>query len=194
MKNIIKVIILTVLVTTLMGCDSTEIREPSQSDLEDDIVTKTEKKLGFKTKTIEKGTTLVFKDYCEVTLKEAEFTKLIEPKKTDSFYTYYEVKEPNTIYLDVIIDIKSLLESVKVSDGFVSVQVKYKNKYEYNTFSIIEEKDGADFTYSNITGIEPLKSGRLHFIAELPEEASKDDGRVSVIISANDKEYEYIVK
>lgn len=53
----------------------------------------------------------------------------------------------------VTISIKSLLESGKSADEFASVTIKYDGKYEYNTFSTIEENGGADFSYTNITSI-----------------------------------------
>ncbi|WMT38999.1 hypothetical protein RE628_15870 [Paenibacillus sp. D2_2] len=130
-------------------------------------------------------------DYAKLKLKSVEFASKIAPPNPDSFYSYYEVKDSNNIYLDTVINIKSLLTSAKSSDEFVSVKVKYDEKYDYNSFSTVEENGGTDFTYTNITSIEPLKSKNLHFIAELPVEASKDTKSLSVIITCDGKDFIY---
>ncbi|SFE52153.1 hypothetical protein SAMN04487969_103192 [Paenibacillus algorifonticola] len=137
---------------------------------------------------------LVIADFAEVTLTKTEFTSKVVPPKPDSFYTYYEVKDAENIYLDVVLKFKSLLSSSKSADDFASVQVKYDSKYEYESFSTIEESGGSNFTYTNITSIEPLKTGVLHFIAELPKEAAKDKKPIDIIVTIEGKEYVYSLR
>ncbi|WP_341281648.1 hypothetical protein [Paenibacillus sp. FSL H8-0537] len=137
---------------------------------------------------------LVIADFAEVTLTKTEFTSKVVPPKPDSFYTYYEVKDAENIYLDVVLKFKSLLSSSKSADDFASVQVKYDSKYEYKSFSTIEESGGGNFTYTNITSIEPLKTGVLHFIAELPKEAAKDKKPIDIIVTIEGKEYVYSLR
>lgn len=140
---------------------------------------------------IEKNQQIEIPDTMEFTIDQVNFTRKIEPPTPGDFYSYYEVKEPGNIYLDTIISVKSLLTSAKSADSFFTVAVKYDGKYEYSTFSAIEEAGGSDFTYTNITNIEPLKTGRLHFIAELPEEAASDTKSVEVILSTSGETYTF---
>ena len=130
-------------------------------------------------------------DFAELTIQGAKFANKITPPNPDSFYSYYEVKDASNTYFDTVIKVKSLLTEGKSADEFVSVKVVYDNKYEYNAFSTIEDKGGADFTYTNITSIEPLKTGTLHFIAEVPAEVAKDKKPIQVIVSTNGEDYTY---
>lgn len=147
-----------------------------------------------KTNIIESGKPVTINDYAEITLVKTEFTAKVVPPKPASFYTYYEVKDTANLYLDTVISIKNLKSSANGSDEFASVAVKYADKYDYKSFSTIEEGGGSNFTYTNITSIEPLKTGTLHYLAELPKEASTDDKSVVVIVTIGKEKYEYKVK
>ncbi|WP_237163309.1 hypothetical protein [Paenibacillus sp. BIHB 4019] len=137
---------------------------------------------------------LVIADFAEVTLTKTEFTSKVVPPKPDSFYNYYEIKDAENIYLDIVLKFKSLLSSSKGADEFADVQVKYDSKYEYKSFSTIEESGGGNFTYTNITNIEPLKTGVVHFIAELPKEAANDKKPIDIIVTIEGKEYVYSLR
>ncbi len=143
---------------------------------------------------IEINKPLALSDFAEITLTKAKFTSKVVPPKPDSFYTYYEVKDPSNIYLDIVLKVKSLLTSEKGSDEFAKVTVKYDDKYEYDSFSTIEESGGGNFTYTNITSIEPLKSGTLHYIAELPIEASEDNKSIKIYVSLQGTDYIYTLR
>lgn len=145
-------------------------------------------------KHIELNKPLAIPDFAEITLTKAKFTSKVVPPKPDSFYTYYEVKDPSNIYLDIVLKVKSLLATEKGSDEFARVTVKYDDKYEYDSFSTIEESGGGNFTFTNITSIEPLKSGTLHYIAELPKESSEDNKSIQIYVSIQDTEYTYTLR
>jgi hypothetical protein len=141
--------------------------------------------------TISLNQPLTIPDFAEITLKKVSFTTKVTPPNPGSFYTYYEVKDSANIFYDIVVDIKNLLPTGKMSNEFIAVKVKYDGKYEYGSFSTIEEGGGSDFTYTNITSIEPLKSGTIHFIAELPVDVSKDQKPLEVIVASNGEDYVY---
>jgi hypothetical protein len=141
---------------------------------------------------VEKNKPIEIADFAEMTITKHQFAKTIKPSKPGSFYTYYEAKEPDTTYLALSIKIKSLLTSAKSADEFVDVSIKYDDNY--NTFSTIEDKGGEDFTYTSITSIEPLKSGTLVFLAEMPSEIEKDDKPINAYITINGLTYEYKIR
>lgn len=143
---------------------------------------------------IQIGETIVVDDYAEMTVKNNVFGKVINPPNPGSFYSYYENKESDQIYFDTTIAIKSLLTSKKSSDEFVSVKIIYDDKYEYTSFATIEDKGGSDFTYPNITAIEPLQTGVLHFLASLPTEVESDSKPLKAIVTINGMEYEQIIR
>ncbi|QTH46055.1 hypothetical protein J4772_17450 [Cohnella sp. LGH] len=169
---------------SLNGQSSPESESPSEPEPAPESTAKEKN-------TIELKKSFEVSDFAEITLTKAKFTSKVVPPKPRDYYSYYEVKDADNIYLETVLNVKSLLTSGKSSDEFASVTVIYDEKYKYNSFSTIEESGGSDFTYTNITSIEPLKTGILHFISELPKEASKDDKSINVVISINGDEFNY---
>jgi len=194
------------IIILLAGCsnDSSIKTAPANSDVEianptdDNKSTKEEQTrqedLKDETVYVEKGETKIIDDFAEITIVDTAFSKKIEPPNPDSFYTYYEAKDEGTIYLDTILTIKSLLTSAEFAEDFADVEVLFNGKYEYLTFSTIEERGGSDFTYSNITLIEPLKSGTLHFLAEIPEEVANSSDPLIVTIHTKDQSFNYKIR
>ena len=54
-----------------------------------------------------------------------------------------------------------------------SCTLLFASKYRYTGFSVIEEDNREDFTYSNITSISPLTTEYLHYLFEIPDESVK---------------------
>ncbi len=146
------------------------------------------------TPVIKLGEVIAIDDFAEITVTNNSFGKRIDPPNPASFYSYYENKEAEETFLDTVITLKSLLTSAKSSDEFVDVKIVYDNKYEYRTFSAIEDNGGSDFTYTNITSIEPLKSGVLHFLASVPLAVESDGKPLKAVITINGTEYEQIIR
>lgn len=147
-----------------------------------------------KAETIVLNETTIVEDFAEITVNSNKFGKRIDPPSPGSFYTYYENKEVDQIYLDSVISTKSLLTAGKRSDEFMKVKIVYDNKYEYTTFSAIEKDGGSNFTYTNITSIDPLQTGVLHFLASLPTEVETDGKPLKAVITVNGEEYEQIIR
>ncbi|EDS78157.1 putative phage lipoprotein [Clostridium botulinum C str. Eklund] len=196
MKKLICIILSTIFIITLSGCNGKTDAQTSNNSEKKVQEIKTEDKKEVhqeepKFKTIVKGTVNKIENYCQFTINDVKFGKKIIPPKPSGVYTYYESKEPGTTYLDTVVNIKSLLKEVELADRFLKVEVIYDNKYTYSTFSTIEENGGANFTYTNIKSLEPLKSGNVHFIAEVPEEVSTNTKSVVIVISTNNEELRY---
>jgi hypothetical protein len=143
---------------------------------------------------IKKGETVTVEDFADMTVTGNKFSKKIEPSKPGSFYTYYESKEADSTYFALIIKVKNLGADGINADELAEVNLKYDNKYDYDTFSTIEDRGGEDFTYTNITQIDPLKTGTLYYLAEIPNEVAKSDKPLKAVIKVQDKEYEYAVR
>ncbi len=209
-RNIVAVSLIAVLlVLILVGCGNNNDNLSSNTDdtqQNEDLVIKkenTQEDTALKEKTdpkeikiksIKKGEVVTIEDYCEFVIDDIKFAKEIIPPNPSEFYTYYEIKEPDTIFLDTVITIKSLLESGRFANEFASVKAIYDNKYEYETFSTAEESGGSNFTYTNIVSIEPLKKKTLHFLAEVPDEVASMDRPVSVLIVVDGKEFKYDIE
>ncbi|WP_242954825.1 hypothetical protein [Clostridium massiliodielmoense] len=196
LKKLICIILSTIFIITLSGCNGKTDAQTSNNSEKKVQEIKTEDKNEVqqeepKFKTIVKGTVNKIENYCQFTINDVKFGKKIIPPKPSGVYTYYEAKEPGTTYLDTVVNIKSLLKEGELADRFLKVEVIYDNKYTYSTFSTIEENGGDNFTYTNIKSLEPLKSGNVHFIAEVPEEVSTNTKSVVIVISTNNEELRY---
>ncbi len=128
-------------------------------------------------------------DFCEFTLIKIELTDIVKPPKANGFHTYYEIKDKNNIYIHVVCKIKNLQAKSFDSGKFADIDVKYNNKYEYTSFSTIEKSGGSDFTYTNITDIDPLITETLHFIAEVPKEVQSSNLPIDLTVKINDKKF-----
>ncbi|WP_125153097.1 hypothetical protein [Clostridium rectalis] len=197
MKKIFSTIFIAMYLITMLGCGSNSSKETSSKNDINEKIQQDEnksKKVKSKFEDSNKGRVNIIKNYCEFTIIDTKFGKKINPPKPKNIYTYYEAKEPGTIYFDTTIDVKSLLTEGRRANEFLSVKVIYNEKYEYRTFSAIEKDGGTNFNYTNITSIEPLKNGVIHFIAEVPNEVESDKKPLAVIISVNNREFKYVVR
>lgn len=130
-------------------------------------------------------------DFCEFKIAKTEFTQVIKPPNGENYFLKFENNNKDNIFLNTVIDIKNLQSKGKDADEFLSVTVKYANKFEYTTKNTIEEDGGKSLTYTNITSIEPLKNERIHFYAEVPKEVETSGKPIEIIIQANKREYSY---
>lgn len=144
-------------------------------------------------KTMVKGTPLVIDGIGEYTITKTSFAKKVIPSKPGSFYTYYEAKEPGTTYLAITLQAKNLAGEAMDADAVADVKVKYDNKYEYSTFSTMEENGGEDFTYTSISEIEPLKNGTLVYLAEVPDEVESGSKPLYADVTIEGEMYRYII-
>lgn len=154
--------------------------EPPEGDIED-----------YERMDINIGDAFKIEDNSEVTLIDIELTNTIKPPKTDSAYMYYEVEEPDAIFLDVVVDVKNLQSSSKNSEDFVEVRVKYENQYEYNASPVIETDGGSNLTAASTRSIDPLKTRRLHYFVELPKEVTENLSDLEVIIDTETNDHYY---
>lgn len=138
--------------------------------------------------------TISVEDFAEFTIKEVEFTKIVNPPNPDFYYSYYQVKEEGLTYLHVVTEVKNLQAQSIMADEFLDIKAKYNNKYIYNGFSTIEEAGGGDFNYTSITGIDPLKKGKIHFLIEVPIEVETKTSPLELNINIKGRSYAYKVR
>ncbi|MBE7901039.1 bZIP transcription factor [Paenibacillus polymyxa] len=143
---------------------------------------------------IKKGETVTIQDFADITVTGNKISKKIEPSKPGDFHTLYESKETDSTFFALIIKAKNLgAEGIK-ADKIAEVNLKFDNKYDYDTFSTIEERGGEDFTYTNITSVDPLKTGTLYYLSEIPNEVAKSEKPLKAEIKIQDKVYEYTIR
>lgn len=120
----------------------------------------------------------------EYTFTDTNADKRIDPSAPKDFFTYYEAKTEGNVYLATTFEIKNIGGTAKVSDTFFDVSYEINGK-EYNAFAVVEESDGSDFNYANITNIEPLETRNVVFLAEIPEGDINSD--INLIINSDGK-------
>ncbi len=124
----------------------------------------------------------------ELTVLGSNFAKIINPPNTSGYYSYYEAKEDGHQYLEVKYNYKNLSENNVGADDVVTMTIKYDNKYEYTGFSVIEDSD-SDFTYTNITNIAPLTTGKLHYLFDIPDEVANSSSSIVATIKCGSDTY-----
>ncbi|WP_342414579.1 bZIP transcription factor [Paenibacillus sp. FSL R10-2782] len=144
--------------------------------------------------TISKGTPVTIKDYAEITVKDTKFAKKIIPSNASGLYSLYESKEADSTYFALILKAKNLGSSGVDSSKVAIVNLKFDNKYDYETFSTIEEKGGEDFGYTRGTDIDPLKTATLYYLVKVPNEVAKSTKPLNAEILVQDKIYNYKVR
>ena len=132
--------------------------------------------------------------YGEFSISAYSIAQKIEPPNPGSFYNYYEVKDPAETYLDIILNFKNTSTIGINADEITNMKIIYGNGYEYDTFSTLEESGGTDFTYTNITKIEPLKSANIHYIATLPIEAKESNETIKARFTIYGSNYEVTLR
>ena len=140
------------------------------------------------------GETYTIEGLCDFCVNYADLKKEVLPPNPDSFYTYYPEEDGST-YMDVAISIKNTRTTSRTADEFGTVKVICGNGYEYDSFSTIEESGGTNFTYTNITSVDPLETATIHYIASIPNEIADDDSQsISLKITILDQEYSLNVR
>jgi len=139
------------------------------------------------------GETKTIENTCEFTLDYVNITTRVEPLQKKNVYSYYEA-ENGKVYVDICVAYKNL-ESFDVSaDKVISAKLKYAGKYEYTGFSMIEEDNRSDFTYSNITSIAPLSTEYVHYLFEVPQEVENSNESIEITFFVEGNEYIYKVR
>lgn len=138
-------------------------------------------------KVVKLGDTISSESHSQVKLNSLEFKKRVDPSKPGSFYNYYEVKDTSKIFLVLGVDVKNMKETKLDADEVLSVKVTYNDKFKYDSFAIIEKSGGADFSYANITSIDPLTTSKMYYLCEVPGEVK--NGKAELEINLNGTKY-----
>lgn len=128
----------------------------------------------------------------ELTIKKHNLGKVIDPPNTSGYYRYYEATDGHQ-YLEIVYDYKNLGTSDVRADKVSSIKIKYNDKYDYSGFAVIEDSDG-DFTYSNITSIAALSTGRMHYLIEVPDEVANDTAPIMATVKCGQDTYQLNIR
>lgn len=122
---------------------------------------------------------------CEYYLSELEVTPRIKPSINTKNSSYYDEKNQDNIYVDVVFDVYNLSNEAKMADDIITTKIKIKNN-EYSCFSLVESADGSDLEKD--ASINPLEERNIHYVAEVPI-ADSTTGELEVILTINGKNF-----
>ena len=122
---------------------------------------------------------------CEYYLYEINITPRINPSIITKNSSYYDVKNDNTIYIDVILTVYNLSNESKMSNDIITTKIKIKNN-EYSCFSLVESIDGTNLEKS--ASVNPLETRNIHYVAEVPI-ADSTTGELEIILTINGKDF-----
>ncbi len=129
-------------------------------------------------------------DKYEATIDFVNIIDKVTPPYPGSYYTYYQADE-GQVYIDFCIAYKNLAYSRISAEDVLSGKVVYAGKYEYTGFSVIEESNRSDFTYTSITNIAPLTTEYVHYLFKVPEEVGTSSDSLEINFKINGNEYTY---
>lgn len=142
-------------------------------------------------KYIKLGETITTKDW-EITIDSAQFSQKVEaPQQSGYFSHYYQVGDSDNTYLYVVLNCKNISTLDMMADKVADVNVKYKNDYQYSSFSAMPDRQ-LGFTYTNITSIKPLTSDKIYYLSEMPKSIEDDtDSPIEIYINVNSETFIY---
>lgn len=118
------------------------------------------------------GDTITEDGFAEIKLKKISYQSRINPSDTSGFYTYYEVKNKDNIYLACQFDFTNLQEDAGYDLGdYLSFSVTYDGGYTYTGWSIAEDS-GSLTTYPNLL---PLTTFDAYYLIEVPKKLQGTD-------------------
>lgn len=185
-------IILIIAITCFSKKDNVSIKQNNKSNTS---ISKIDNKENRNVVTITDNDKVTIDGYCEFNIKGTSFSRKIEPTNPTGYYTYLDTKDDSQKYFEITMNVKNLNSSAVKQDSLLSVKVKYDNNYEYNCSLVTEDAKGNELeTFPNLYSIEPLKSLKYRFVAEMPKEAEDDGKPLQVIISVNGNTYVYNIR
>ncbi len=161
----------------------------------ENISTETKNKIAVKdtTQVVAIGEAVTIEDRADFYIDYIDITNDVIPPSPGSWYSHYEA-ENGKAFVDICVAYKNLSSGNIDADDTISGLLFYDNRYEYTGFSIIEEDNRSDFTYSNITSIAPLTTEYLHYLFSVPEEVQNTNKSIKVNMKIGGSDYKVIVR
>lgn len=126
-----------------------------------------------------------------LTIDSISFATTLYPPKATGYYHYYEAESGKT-YLIVKATAKNLKGTEMKYSDIAGVSAVYNDKYNYSSFAVLEKDGGADLNgYPNQYSIDPLDSGVVYYLIEVPAEV--ESGKVDLSFYISGDYYTYTI-
>ena len=112
------------------------------------------------------GDSIVITNDFELKMKSMEFTPKIVPDDPTTFYSSFEVDDPENTYFHTVFEVKNLRPSQEVADQIMTVTLLPENKTGYLCAAAVERN--GDFYLSDDAVVFPLATDTIHYLTEVP--------------------------
>lgn len=136
---------------------------------------------------------IVIPRHAEFSLESSQIAAKITPPQPGDFHTYYEADD-GKMYIDVCFSYKNWKPTGVRADSVISAKLVYDNEFTYQGFSILEESNRGDFTYTSIEQLAPLTTEYIHFLFEVPSEVSESEKSLELQFSIGGNDYSYVIR
>lgn len=136
------------------------------------------------------GDTVRIPGVCEFNVDFCSITDQVLPPQHGEWYSYYKASE-GKVYIDFCIAYRNLSCTPTEADTILRAKLTYAGTTEYTGFTVIEENNRSDITYTSITDIAPLATEYLHCLFEVPEEVTQNDKTIEITFTIGENTYTY---
>lgn len=134
----------------------------------------------------------ILNESMEVIINKVELTYDVLPDKTSGYYTHYPAGK-GEVYISVDANIKNLRKQALPCDEIMLVEADYNSGYRYKAMPVVKDGRG-DFTYANITAINPLETKGMKFLIKCPEEIETTKNPLFLLFDIEKEKYKYIIR
>ena len=132
------------------------------------------------------GTVIKEDGVAEIVIKSTSYKTEVYPSDTSGYYTYYEIKNPNNIYLACNYDLTNLSSEAKGNiENIISFQATFEGGYNYSGWSVVEDEPTKLNAYPNLL---PLTKYNSWCLIEVPN--TLQDVSYTLNCTINGKKYE----
>jgi hypothetical protein len=132
--------------------------------------------------------------YGRLTLKKAGLTQEIAPTSPNNNSTTFPAPSDDQVYLDTVFEFENLSGTAIEINDFLKATAIYDNKYEYNSFALIELSNGRDLAEADMSVINNQEKATIHFVFELPKESATRGLPLVLTFTLDHENYYYIIR
>lgn len=142
-------------------------------------------------KPIHLGDTVTSEAHGAFSLTDVSFQRTIRPTNPSMFYSYYESKEEDHVYLVVTGTFKNLEESSATLDDSIDITALYHDKYTYTGFVVGDVRGDL----RNFMQVDPLETVKFKYLLDVPIEVQQSTESLELNIQLKSAEpQKYIIR
>ena len=186
MKRLVAIILSTLLLLSLVACNSSVGGTVKPSDNNGNVNQQENN-----AQTVSVGDKIVT-DSMEIKINSVELTYDVLPDNTSGFYTHYAA-DAGKVYIAVDASVTNKAKQNLDCDEIGKIVADYNNGYTYRGFIVVKDSS-TGFTYANITSIDPLETKGVKWLIECPEEVETSSNPLFLEFTINGGKYKLVIR